>query len=79
MLNRSAWKATKPLLETLVIAQLAAIRKRESELRTRMQSNSGIEPISVAEEVWQLQSSTDRLSRMMDAMNFGGAVAAFAA
>lgn len=72
-------KNNKTALETLVVAQLAAIRKQEAELQTRLQSNAGLEPVNVAAEVWQLQSSTDRLSRMMDAMNFGGAYAAFAA
>ena len=66
-------------LETLVIAQLAAIRRREAELQTRLQSSAGLEPVSVAAEVWQLQTSADRLSRMMDAMKFGGSYAAFAA
>jgi hypothetical protein len=66
-------------LETLVLAQLASIRKREADLQTRLQSNAALEP-NVAAEVWQLQTSADRLSRMMDAMNFGGAqAAAFAA
>lgn len=65
-------------LETLVIAQLAAIRRREADLHTRLQSKT-LEPANVAAEVWSLQSSTDRLSRLMDAMNFGGNTAAFAA
>jgi hypothetical protein len=68
-------KKEQAALETLVIAQLAAIRKREAELQTRLQSNAGLEPVNVAAEVWQLQTSADRLSRMMDAMNFGGACA----
>ncbi len=66
-------------LETLVIAQLAALRKREAELHTRLQASGSLESTNIAAEVWQLQTSTDRLSRMMDAMNFGGNPAAFAA
>lgn len=70
--------STQTALETLVVAHLAAIRKREAELHTRLQSNSGLESDNVAAEVWRLQSSADRLSRMMDAMNFGVGDAAFA-
>jgi hypothetical protein len=65
-------------LETLVIAQLAALWKRESELRDRLQSTSNAEPLTIADEVWQLQNSADRLNRMIDAMTFGGGVASFA-
>jgi hypothetical protein len=56
-------------LEALVVAHLAAIRKQEADLQTRLQSTVGIEPVNVAAEVWRLQLSADRLSRMMDAMN----------
>lgn len=66
-------------LETLVVAQLAAIRKREADLQLRLEANTGLEPVNVAAELWQLQTSTDRLNRMMDAMNFGVTHAAFAA
>jgi hypothetical protein len=55
-------------LEGLVIAQLSALRKREAELQSRLQSGAGLEALNVASEVWHLQSSADRLSRMMDAM-----------
>jgi hypothetical protein len=58
-------------LETLVIAQLAVIRRRETELQNRLQSNSRVEPATVAAEVRQLQNSADRLSRFLDAMTFG--------
>jgi hypothetical protein len=64
-------KSDRAALETLVVAQLAAIRKREAELQNRLQSNADLEPVNVATEVWQLQTSADRLSRMMDAMSFG--------
>jgi hypothetical protein len=57
-------------LETLVVAQVAALRKREAELQSRFNSRSGIETMNVAAELWQLQTSADRLNRMMDAMNF---------
>ena len=70
--------STRRALETLVVAQLAAIRKRESELQNRLQSTEGFEPDDVAQEVWQLRTSADRLSRMMDAMNFCESDAAFA-
>ncbi len=66
-------------LETLVIAQLAAIRRREADLQTRLNSTASIEPVNVAAEVWQLQTSADRLSRMMDAMNSGETRAVFVA
>jgi 3,4-dihydroxy-2-butanone 4-phosphate synthase len=66
-------------LETLVVAQLAAIRKREAELQIHLQQSSGLEPVNVAAELWQLQTSADRLNRMMDAMNFRVTHAAFAA
>jgi hypothetical protein len=65
-------------LENLVIAHLAAIRKREAELNERLQANGAVEAQRAAADVWQLQSSADRLSRMMDAMNFSGNSAAFA-
>lgn len=69
--NNNVW-------ESLVIAHLASIKRREAELQTRLRSQS-LEPENVAAEVWQLQTSADRLSRMIDAMNFGGNTAAFAA
>ena len=55
-------------LELLVIAQLSALRKREAELQARLQSGAVLEAVNVASEVWRLQTSADRLSRMMDAM-----------
>ena len=65
-------------LESLVIAHLTAIRKREAELHERLKADAHLEAAHVAAEVWQLQSSADRLSRMMDAMNFRENCAAFA-
>ena len=65
-------------LESLVVAHLAAIRKREADLHDRLNANADLEPVHVAAEVWQLQTSADRLNRMIDAMNFGGNSAAFA-
>lgn len=56
------------VLEMLVVAQLSALRKREAELQSRLQSGTGLETGNVASEVWRLQTSADRLSRMMDAM-----------
>ena len=60
-------------LDTLVISQIAEIRKRESALQERLgrlsspQAAQG-EQISFAEEMWRLQRCADRLNRMMDAM-----------
>jgi hypothetical protein len=55
-------------LETLIIAQLSVLRKREAELHARMQSGAALETGAVASELCRLQTSADRLSRMMDAM-----------
>ena len=77
MTDRMTTNSTNNALETLVIAHLASIKRREAELQKRLRSQS-LEPQNVAAEVWQLQSSADRLSRMIDAMNFDGNTAAFA-
>jgi hypothetical protein len=62
----------KTPLETLVISQIEAIRKRESALQERLARLSpqaaDSDQINFAEELWHLQRSTDRLNRMMDAM-----------
>jgi len=59
-------------LDTLVISQIAEIRKRESALQERLGhlslQTAHREQVSFAEEVWHLQRCADRLSRMMDAM-----------
>ena len=59
-------------LDTLVISQIAEIRKRESALQERWGCLSPQaaenEQVSFAEEMWHLQRCADRLSRMMDAM-----------
>ena len=55
-------------LEALVIVQLSALRRREAELRARLQSGAPLETGTVATELWRLQASADRLSRMMDVM-----------
>ena len=59
-------------LETLVISQIAEIRKRESALQERLrrlspQAANG-EQVSFSQEMWHLQLCADRLNRMMDAM-----------
>jgi hypothetical protein len=59
-------------LDTLVISQIAEIRKRESALQERLgrlslQTAYG-EQASFAEEMRHLQRCADRLNRMMDAM-----------
>jgi hypothetical protein len=62
----------KTPLETLVLSQIAAIRRRESALQERLGRLSpqaaDSDHISCAEEVWHLQLCADRLNRMMDAM-----------
>jgi hypothetical protein len=55
-------------LEALVIAHLSALRKREAELKARLHSGPPLEIGAFASELWYLQTSADRLSRMMDAM-----------
>lgn len=54
-------------LEVLVFSQLAAIRRHEAALRSRLISGT---PASakMAEELSELQISTDRLNRLVDAM-----------
>jgi hypothetical protein len=54
-------------LDTLVISQLSALRQREAALRLRLLSATPSEP-TIANELWSLQASADRLSRMIDAM-----------
>jgi hypothetical protein len=68
--------SSHPAFETLVIAHLADIRKREADLQDRLRS--GVEPLDVAAEVHKLRSSADRLSRFMDEMSFGDFSAALA-
>lgn len=59
-------------LDTLVISQIAEIRKRETALQERLGRLSpqaaGNEQVSFAEEMWHLQRCTERLNRMIDAM-----------
>jgi hypothetical protein len=59
-------------LDTLVISQIAEIRKRESALKERLGRLSPQaaedEQVSFAQEMWHLQRCADRLNRMMDAM-----------
>jgi hypothetical protein len=64
---RSRQRKQTPL-ETLVISQLAAIRRDEAALQTRLTSSAAA-PANVAAELSKLQISTDRLSRMIDAMS----------
>jgi hypothetical protein len=59
-------------LDTLVISQIAEIRKRENALQERLghlslETAHG-EQVSFAEEMRHLQRCADRLNRMMDAM-----------
>ena len=61
-------------LDTLVISQIAEIRKRESALQERWGHLSSPqipqdEQVSFAEEMWRLQRCADRLNRMINAMN----------
>ena len=59
-------------LETLVVSQIAEIRKRESALQQRLGRltlrTADSDQVSFAEEMWRLQQCTERLNRMMDAM-----------
>jgi hypothetical protein len=59
-------------LDTLVISQIAEIRKREIALQERLgrlsPQTAENEQVSFAEEMWHLQRCADRLNRMMDAM-----------
>ena len=59
-------------LETLVVSQIAEIRKRESALQQRLGRltlrTADNDQVSFAEEMWRLQQCTERLNRMMDAM-----------
>lgn len=60
-------------LETLVVSQIAEIRKRESALQEHLsrllRQKASSDGENLAEEMWHLQRCTDRLSRMMDAMS----------
>jgi hypothetical protein len=53
-------------LDILVIAQLSALRKWEAEVGARLQSGAAVE--TIASELWYLQKSVDRLSRMIESM-----------
>ncbi len=55
-------------LEVLVFSQLAAIRRHEAALRTRISSGLPGASAGVAEELFKLQISTDRLNRLVNAM-----------
>ena len=63
----------KTALDTLVMSQIAEIRKRESALHKRLYSfSSGIKlknQIECDKELLQLQQCTDRLSRLINAMS----------
>jgi hypothetical protein len=62
-------QARKTPLELLVVSQLAALRRREAAVQSRLYSCVSPEATGiVAAEVSRLQISTDRLSRMIDAM-----------
>ena len=55
-------------LEALVLSQLAAIRRHEAALHLRLSSGVPTASANMAEELFRLQISTDRLNRMVDAM-----------
>jgi hypothetical protein len=59
-------------LEMLVIFQLAAIRRSEAVLQQELISNPSLEASHFAADLWKLRASTDRLGRMIDAMNLNG-------
>jgi hypothetical protein len=54
-------------LDTLMVAQVASLRQREAALQSRLRPGSRVES-SIANELWSLQVSADRLNRMIDAM-----------
>jgi hypothetical protein len=55
-------------LEALVSSQLRAIRKQATALHERLQMSISRDTTDVAWELWKLQTSADRLDRMIDAM-----------
>ncbi len=59
---------TRNPLETLVVAQLAYIRRHEIELHHQFESPMSSNTTGVAAQLLELQQSADRLSRMIDAM-----------
>jgi hypothetical protein len=58
-------------LEMLVVAQLAAIKRQERVLKTRLSTSLGHSEkvAAVRSEISALQITTDRLNRMIDAMS----------
>ena len=56
-------------LELLVVSQLAAIKKQELALKTRLTSIPSSESAVMASDISALQTSMDRLNRMIDAMS----------
>ncbi len=59
-------------LETLVIAQLTAIRQHEAALHQQFQTSSTANAPAVELQLLQLQQRAERLSRMIDAMGLTG-------
>ncbi len=55
-------------LEVLVVSQLAAIKKQELALKTRLTVPSSANAVT-AFEISALQTRMDRLNRMIDAMS----------
>jgi hypothetical protein len=56
-------------LELLVVSQLAAIKKQELALKTRLTSVPSSENAVMASDISALQNRMDRLNRMIDAMS----------
>jgi hypothetical protein len=55
-------------LEVLIFSQLAAIRRHEAALESRLNCEVPAASASMAEELVKLQISTDRLNRLVNAM-----------
>ena len=63
-------QAQQTPLETLVVSQMAVIRRREKALQLRLTSGVAGETETVAADLWSLRQSADRLDRMIEAMSF---------
>lgn len=56
-------------LETLVIAQIAALKQREHAIHSQFEAGRNSQTTTVFSQLQALQERADRLSRMLDAMD----------
>lgn len=56
-------------LETLVIAQIAALKQHEQAIQKQFQAGQTLQTTAVASALHSLQQRADRLNRMLDAMS----------